>query len=81
MTSRRNELAKVIRYARSLWTVLMRYLDDSTLEISNNAAERAIRPLALGRKNYLFTGIRCRRRARCRSLYTYRNRQAQRPRS
>jgi transposase len=34
----------------------MRYLDDGCLEISNNAAERAIRPLALGRKSYLFTG-------------------------
>jgi hypothetical protein len=37
-------------------TALTRYLDDGTLEISNNAAERAIRPLALGRKNYLFAG-------------------------
>jgi transposase len=37
-------------------TALTRYLDDGTLEISNNPAERAIRPLALGRKNYLFAG-------------------------
>jgi transposase len=37
-------------------TALARYLDDGTLEISNNAAERATRPLALGRKNYLFAG-------------------------
>jgi len=37
-------------------TALTRYLDDGTLEISNNVAERAIRPLALGRKNYLFAG-------------------------
>jgi hypothetical protein len=43
--SGRSELAKAIRYARS-----------RTLEISNNAAERAIRPLALGRKNHLFAG-------------------------
>jgi transposase len=54
--SGRSELAKAIRYARSRWTALTRYLDDGTLEISNNAAERAIRPLALGRKNYLFAG-------------------------
>src|SRR5438128_3744869 len=54
--SGRNELAKAIRYARSRWTALTRYLGDGTLEISNNAAERAIRPLALGRKNYLFAG-------------------------
>jgi transposase len=43
--SGRSELAKAIRYARSRWTALTRYLDDGTLEISNNAAERAIRPL------------------------------------
>jgi transposase len=54
--SGRSDLAKAIRYARSRWTALTRYLDDGTLEISNNAAERAIRPLALGRKNYLFAG-------------------------
>ena len=54
--SGRSELAKAIRYARSRWAALTRYLDDGTLEISNNAAERAIRPLALGRKNYLFAG-------------------------
>ena len=54
MISGRSELAKAIRYARSRWTALTRYLDDGMLEISNNAAERAIRPLALGRKNYLF---------------------------
>ena len=56
MISGRSELAKAIRYARSRWRALTRYLDDGTLEISNNAAERAIRPLALGRKNYLFAG-------------------------
>jgi transposase len=56
MISGRSELAKAIRYARSRWAALTRYLDDGTLEISNNAAERAIRPLALGRKNYLFAG-------------------------
>ena len=37
------ELAKTIRYARSRWIALTRYLDDGTLEMSNNAAERAIR--------------------------------------
>jgi transposase len=43
----RSDLARAIRYARSRWTALTRYLDDGTLEISNNAAERAIRPLAM----------------------------------
>jgi hypothetical protein len=54
--SGKSELARAIRYARSRWTALTRYLDDGHLEISNNAAERAIRPLALGRKNYMFAG-------------------------
>ena len=56
LISGKSELAKAIRYARSRWPALSRYLDDGRLEISNNAAERAIRPLALGRKNYLFAG-------------------------
>jgi transposase len=54
--SGKSDLAGAIRYARTRWTALTRYLDDGRLEISNNAAERAIRPLALGRKNYLFAG-------------------------
>lgn len=45
-----------MRYALTRWAALTRYLDDGRLEIDNNAAERAIRPLALGRKNYLFAG-------------------------
>jgi transposase len=56
MISGKSELAGAVRYARSRWSALTRYLDDGRLEISNNAAERAIRPLALGRKNYLFAG-------------------------
>jgi transposase len=53
---KKSELAGAIRYARSRWEALTRYLDDGRLEISNNAAENAIRPLALGRKNWLFAG-------------------------
>jgi len=49
-------LAGAIRYARSRWGALTRYLDDGRLEISNNAAENQIRPAALGRKNWLFCG-------------------------
>jgi len=45
-----------MRYALSRWAALARYLDDGRLEIDNNAAERAIRPLAIGRKKYLFAG-------------------------
>ncbi len=38
------------------WIALTRYRDDGRLEIDNNAAERALRAVALGRKNYLFAG-------------------------
>jgi transposase len=47
---------KAIRYALSRWTGLVRFLDDGHLEIDNNAVERAMRPIALGRKNHLFAG-------------------------
>lgn len=49
-------LGKAINYARKQWPALTVYLDDGRVEIDNNAAERAIRPLALGRKNHLFAG-------------------------
>jgi hypothetical protein len=52
----KSELAGAMRYARSRWNALCRYVDDGRLEISNNAAENAIRPVALGRKNWLFAG-------------------------
>ncbi|ASG24807.1 IS66 family transposase [Nitrospirillum viridazoti CBAmc] len=52
----KGDLAKAIRYARSRWTALTRYVDDGRLELSNNAAERAIRPLAIGRRNWMFAG-------------------------
>ena len=54
--SAKSEMAGAIRYALSRWTALTRYLDDGTVEIDNNAAERALRVVALGRKNYLFAG-------------------------
>ncbi len=54
--SRKSEIAVAIRYALSRWRALLRYVDDGRLEIDNNAAERALRTVALGRKNYLFAG-------------------------
>lgn len=54
--SGKSELAAAFRYGRSRWQALTRYVDDGRLEMTNNAAERAIRPLALGRKNYMFAG-------------------------
>jgi len=56
LISGKTDLAGAIRYARSRWKALTRYLDDGRLEISNNAVENAIRPVALGRKNWLFAG-------------------------
>ena len=46
----------MIRYALSRWAGLSRFLDDGHIEIDNNVVERAIRPLALTRKNALFAG-------------------------
>ena len=54
--SGKGSLARAIRYVLSRWEALTRFTTDGRLEMSNNAAERAIRPLALGRKNYLFAG-------------------------
>ena len=48
--------AKAIDYALSNWRGLTRYLDDGHVPIDNNAAENAVRPLAVGRKNWLFVG-------------------------
>ena len=49
-------LVAAIQYALSRWVALTRYRDDGRLEIDNNAAERSLRAVALGRKNYLFAG-------------------------
>jgi transposase len=54
--SPKSETAAAIRYALSRWSALTRYVDDGLLEIDNNPAERALRCVALGRKNYLFAG-------------------------
>jgi transposase len=54
--SAKSELAVAIRYALVRWPALTRYRDDGRIEIDNNSAERSIRPLVLGRRNYLFAG-------------------------
>jgi transposase len=54
--SRKSETAAAINYALGRWPALVRYGDDGSLEIDNNAAERALRAVAIGRKNYLFAG-------------------------
>ena len=54
--SAKSQLAAAIHYALVRWTELTRYRDDGRIEIDNNSAERAIRPIVLGRRNYLFAG-------------------------
>ena len=46
---------KALHYVHNEWDKLVRYLDDGRLEIDNNAAENAIRPFVVGRKNWLFS--------------------------
>jgi transposase len=54
--SRKSETTVAIRYALSRWDALTHYIEDGHIEIDNNAAERSLRGVALGRKNYLFAG-------------------------
>ena len=52
----KSSIGQAIAYALSRWDKLMIYTDDGRLEIDNNLVENAIRPIAIGRKNYLFAG-------------------------
>jgi transposase len=54
--SRKSELAAAFHYMRARWTALNRCFDDGRLALDNNPAERALRCVAIGRKNYLFAG-------------------------
>ena len=54
--SGKSELAKAIRYALTRMKKLRPYLNHGCLELDNNCAERAMKLVALGRKNYLFVG-------------------------
>jgi transposase len=56
LVSQKSKLAEAIRYALSRWPGLARFLDDGRIEIDSNVVERAIRPIALNRKNALFAG-------------------------
>lgn len=57
-------LARAIDYSLKRWPALIRYVDSGTLPIDNNMVENAIRPITLGRRNWLFTGSE---RAGCRA--------------
>jgi transposase len=50
----KSPLGAALTYANNQWPKLIRYIDDGRLEIDNGLSERAIRPFAIGRKNYLF---------------------------
>ena len=54
--SERSLMGKAVTYAYTRWDNMMQYLEDGSLLIDNNLAENAIRPITLGRKNYLFCG-------------------------
>lgn len=55
-TLSKSQMGKAMRYCMERWDKLSGYLQDGSLQIDNNQIENAIRPVALGRKNYLFAG-------------------------
>ena len=54
--SKKSDTTRAIHYSLDRWEALTRYCDDGHLEIDNNAAERSLRGVVLGKKNYLFCG-------------------------
>ena len=54
--SRKSDTSRAILYALNRWAALTRYRDDGHLEIDNLPVERALRGVAIGRRNYLFAG-------------------------
>lgn len=54
-TAPKSALGKALHYLREQWPYLVRYLEDGRLELSNNRAERSIKPFVIGRKNWLFS--------------------------
>ena len=54
--AQKSETAAAIHYALARWSALVRYCDDGRIELDNSAAERALRAVAVGRRNYLFAG-------------------------
>jgi transposase len=54
--SKKSGLARAIRYTLNHWEGLTRFIDDGRIEIDSNTVERSIKPISLGKKNYLFAG-------------------------
>jgi hypothetical protein len=79
--SRKSDTAMAVRYALGRWEALLRFADDGRIEIDNNAAERALRVVALGQKEFSFCRLRWRWRECRRDLQSARYGQAERNRS
>ena len=76
--SRHADVAKAMDYMLKRWTAFTRFLSDGRICLTNNAAERALRGIAIGHKNWLFAGsLRPRRRAGRLNIHADRHRQAQ----
>ncbi len=58
----KSALGKALHYLKEQWPYLIRYLKDGRLELSNNRAERSIKPCVIGRKNLLFANTPLRQR-------------------
>ncbi len=56
LVSAKSDLARAIGYTLTHWRALTRYCEDGLIQIDNNAAERALRGVAIGRNNWLFAG-------------------------
>jgi hypothetical protein len=52
----KSDLAKAFRYGLSRWPAFTQFLEDGRVAIDNNPAERALRPIGVGRRNWLFAG-------------------------
>ena len=52
----KSSIGQAITYTLGLWNRLTKYIDNGQVEIDNNLIENSIRPVALGRKNYMFAG-------------------------
>jgi len=79
--SRNNDTTKAINYCLSPWDAFTRFLEDGRLCMSNNAAEREPRAVAVGRRNWTFAGSDEGGRRAAVNLHPHRHRQAQRHRS
>ena len=81
LLSAKSDTAKAINYILSRWVAFTRFLDDGRICMSNNAAERALRGIAIGRRNWSISRLGLRRPSRRRHLHADRDRHAQRRRS